>query len=262
MLLFAHALALVALLSTPKGVPMPPDFAACAANATDIVVTDPEGTVLECWRGELKTGEVVRLGLGGLTPANALPMEWLRLRPDRPVSGFHTYRFYRLHQGSFYDTGEEVSDGWWVSAVPFWSGVRSGIDTGLRLVLFLRKTGTSGAGATWSPAAAPVREGTLYDHCRMEDPRIGRFGHGANPPPLPRFAACSSDDFTASVAFAEAGRVVAWQNGHWAPLALSADDFRADALARPAPQLKPVRWAVGPEPLPPGPAAMLLGGSR
>jgi hypothetical protein len=56
--------------------------------------------------------------------------------------------------------------------------------------------------------------------------------------------------------------VVAWQDGRWAPLALNADDFRADALARPGPYVKRVRWAVGPEPLPPGPAAMLLGGSR
>jgi hypothetical protein len=133
---------------------------ACNTAATDVVVTDADGRVMESWRGGLQPGEVVRLGPARLSPANALPCEHLRLRPERALSGFYRESYAsqldwwrpRLSTYSF-DHGcrmwgesspsRELLDPPLVFLPPlpvlFWPTTTEGAETELRLVLFLHK---------------------------------------------------------------------------------------------------------------------------
>jgi hypothetical protein len=198
--------------------PQPPatfNLTLSSSNATDIVVTDANGCVLECWRGELKPGDTVRLGPGRLAPANALPWEYLRLRPARSLSPL--YRMwdadrYALHARMMRYYRPATFDPL-LPPLPLPPGLlpteTDGAEADLRLVLFLRKEGTSGPGAVWMPAAAPptaprkdvggrfsgTTEGILLELERR------RFMSS-----LPTDANC---DFTTSVAAVEGGRVVA-----------------------------------------------------
>src|SRR5262245_10579801 len=90
MRLFGYAAVAVVALIAPNAAwaasPFGFNLDRCCENATDIVMTDAEGRVLETWRGEFKPGEVLRLGAMRLTPANALPWEDVRLHPDRTLS--------------------------------------------------------------------------------------------------------------------------------------------------------------------------------
>src|SRR5262245_40243170 len=63
--------------------PSPPGFGleGCCCGATNIVVTDSAGCVLECWRGELKPGEILLFGHERRTISNVLEWKHARLRP-------------------------------------------------------------------------------------------------------------------------------------------------------------------------------------
>jgi hypothetical protein len=213
----------------------PPTFnlQRCNLGATDIVVTDPDGRVLECWRGELKPGDVVRLGPARLTPTNTLSWDHLRLRPDRTLSVMY-------HPGM----GEMVGRRAYVGPPdPFrvivWPDVPEIVETELRLVLFLRKDGTTGAGAVWMPADS------------VPTPQLGYyFGGERNRPPRINLPHKADIDFSASVAWVEAGRVLALQDrplvttrfSRWSgdrqpqlgPIALSLNEFNDEVSSLPA----------------------------
>src|SRR5687767_6482999 len=113
--------------------PLPPGFDPIGCGvASHIVVTDPDGRVLESWRGDLQPGQTITLGPEGLTPAHALPWELHRLRP--------------VHCG-----------GAWYHATPLLHARDAGEPAGRRLVLFLRRAGEagSGPGVVWMPAFVP-----------------------------------------------------------------------------------------------------------
>lgn len=125
----------------------------CAPNATDIVVTAPDGRVLESWRGELKPGDVVRLS-AGLTPANALPLDWYRLRPDHSFSGFYQPRQRKFEHNTWSVRLEDLHPPRFDPINEFlWSGAEG--QKPLRLVLFLRKEGTKGDGVVWGRPLPP-----------------------------------------------------------------------------------------------------------
>ncbi|MBY0459366.1 MAG: hypothetical protein K2V38_18730, partial [Gemmataceae bacterium] len=128
--------------------PQPFDLKANCLGATDIVVTDADGRVLECWRGELKPGEVVRLGPASLTLANALPLHALRLRPERSVNWLYQQPEPAVWRDYY---------GPWRAGVSEFLAPNSA-ERELRMVLFLRKEGTTGFGRVWMPPAAPVTQ--------------------------------------------------------------------------------------------------------
>ena len=234
-----YAIAVVGAVLTAHGTsarpPVPFDIWACGTSATDIVVTDPDGKVLESWRGELKPGDVVRLGPSQFTPANALPWDCLRLRPDRALSGL--YHPPRGHPRSFFDSSSvEIPP----PSVVWWPVVPDVADTEFRLVLFLRKEGTTGIGAVWMPATAPPTP-------QRPDPRV-MFG------PLHQTAQVCFDfdpvpDFRGSVALLEAGRVLAFRSDprEWtiratfptvlAPIALNVKQFHSEVATFSTPPL-------------------------
>lgn len=238
MFLFGYALAAMSFL-----IPPPPerptsqfDLAVCGANATDIVVTDTDGRVLESWRGELKPGDAVRLGPARLTPANALAWECLRLRPERTLNGLCCPPVVKRPRHTFDHTfGSDEA----VYEAPQSSIIFPSIaDTERRLVLFLRKEGTPGVGTVWMPAAAPpTRQQLAFTMSSRRDPVRSYAVFDPNP------------DFTASVACAEAGRVVALKQEagrpqvlwEWdaaprpATLAFELKHFKSEALATPTP---------------------------
>lgn len=132
-------------------------------DATDVVVTDADGVVLECWRGDFRPGEVVRLGPGRLPLAHGLPWELLRLRPDRGLSKFYrhiddlryTWRWSRD------DPREWAWGGWHYQSPPpplpdwFWPTATDGAEAELRFVLFLRRETVAGLPTIWLPTTAP-----------------------------------------------------------------------------------------------------------
>ena len=186
----------------PRAEPAGFSLLTCAANATDVVVVDPDGLVLESWRGELTAGEVVRLGPASLTLANALPLDYLRLRPDRTLSimyspitfGVQVIGPHRVHDVEF--TPQSLI------GCP---DVPEVAETQFRFVLFLRKEGTTGVGRVWMPAASP---GKIY-------PTHTEIVLGFSMSTLDYRFSCSTDSsdvhFSTSVALVEAGRVLALQ---------------------------------------------------
>lgn len=190
------ALALGAVLLTSDGAsPQEPgafSLPACGLHATDVVVTDADGRVLECWRGELKPGDIVRLGPARLSPANALPWELLRLRPEVNWQDWYG----PLPMGEAEVRSHFDNEPMWKR----WPDLRPtdcNAPRGLRLVLFLRKdTPTPGLEPVWLPACA--RATGEYE--------IGYFGGSE------RDRRVSQNDFANSVALIEGGRVVALQH--------------------------------------------------
>lgn len=192
------------------------------------MVTDPDGRVLESWRGGLKPGEVVRLGPNRLTPANALPLGWFRLSASRTLSG--CFGEQDAAWRGCYGAGRAL-----LSLAP--------PPAGPRLVLFLRKDGSSGPGAVWMPAAAPPT--------RLRGEMVG-----GEPPQLvirtfPDFD--PNPDFTTSAALVEDGRLLArdgfdekpsgfrvgsWRRreptGQLAPLPLTLAELKQAAAGAPA----------------------------
>ena len=167
-------------------------------DTTDVVVTDADGVVLECWRGDFRPGEVVRLGPGRLPLAHALPWELLRLRPDRSLS-----RFYRNTDDLRRAWGENWavrSWGWnWDPLPPspslpmyFWPTATDGAEADLRLVLFLRRERVAGLPTIWIPTASP---------------RPQKFTTATYVPEEPT-AVYGSRDYTNHVVMVEGGRVV------------------------------------------------------
>jgi hypothetical protein len=138
--------------------PPTPNFTAAAASATDIVVTDIEGRVLETWRGSLQPGNMVKLGLLRQSPVDVLPMEHVRLRPEFAISGL--YRRVAAEN----DEAEKQ----------------------LRLVLFLRKEATPGGlQPYWWPALSreffigvPIEFGYRF-HEQLRDNSSCDFGSSA-----------------------------------------------------------------------------------
>jgi len=185
-------------LPTPERVyTEPPSFnlLTCSANATDVVVTDAEGKVLECWRGELKPGEIVRLGPGRLTPANALPLTYLRLRPDRALSPLYRELDLATLPREWYERAKTESD----FPLGLWSDAGEA-EKELRLVLFLRKEGGDGVGRVWMPATVPP---TPLVH-EVFEPRF------SGPPRLAiRHPVDMKADFSTSIALVEGGHVLA-----------------------------------------------------
>ncbi len=228
----------LALVATGPVTSSPPpqtfDFSVCGTKATDIVVTDTDGLVLETWRGELRPGDTVRLGPTRLSPANALPWDCLRLRPARALSGlYHEYTSESLFViGGTRPKKSSQSIAGSGSALPriaLWP-TDEVTESELRLVLFLRKEGANGAAAVWLPADAPNN--------RIE---IGyRFGGSG------RMRRNTKDDFTTSTAWVEAGRVFVLQaSADWiydrdgppllTPIARDLKHFKSEVLALPAP---------------------------
>jgi hypothetical protein len=134
-----HAAVLVSVLLLPMPASAwcpPPDkellsfnLTACCGSATHIVVVEPNGRVIESWRGDLKPGEQVFLGPEGLTPINAMPWEFLRLRPECNGGGWY-------HASSLHPDAEPEAA------------------SNKRLILFLRRAAThpNGSGMVWMPA--------------------------------------------------------------------------------------------------------------
>ena len=134
---FAPALAVAAALFLSRGAaaesPLPLGFDPIGwGGATHVVVTDPDGRVLESWRGDLQPGQKITLGPEALTLTHALPWELHRLRPVN-------------------------CGGMWYHATPLLHAPDAGEPTGRRLVLFLRREGEagSGPGVVWMPAFVP-----------------------------------------------------------------------------------------------------------
>lgn len=183
----------------------PIDPATTDVTATDVVVTDADGRVLECWRGDFKPGEVVRLGSGRLPLAHALPWELLRLRPDRGLSKFYRNIDDLRHAWGKYWVVR--SWGWnWDPLPPspslpmyFWPTTTDGAEADLRLVLFLRKEAVAGLPTIWLPATAVVQQKLSMVSYVSAEPAPGSGAH----------------HFTDDVALIESGRVVAprkvWQ---------------------------------------------------
>ncbi|QJW95005.1 hypothetical protein FTUN_2531 [Frigoriglobus tundricola] len=238
---YAIALGLTLLVAGPTASSPPPpvfDLGVCGTNATDIVVTDPDGVVLECWRGELRPGDIVRLGPARLTPANALPWDCLRLRPDRALSGY--YRDYESQvlcgHRSHYDPGpnSQTPEGveYKLPRIELWpTDEVSQLER--RLVLFLRKEGREAA-AVWAPVAVPRTD-------RMELGYVNKDLAWATRRVHQKFGR-----FSTSIAWVEAGRVLVLQASlerisyqNWSPqltpIALDYEHFKTQVLALPAP---------------------------
>ena len=215
--------------------PLAFDFRACGANATDIVVTDPDGVVLECWRGELRPGDTVRLGPARLTPANALPWDGLRLRPDRALSGaYRDYTSLLTLRGSHYDPPLTKDHEYKLPRIELWP-MSEKSRSELRLVLFIRKEGPTGAGVIWAPVNAPSN-GIAIGY---------RFGGTGSMKRIQKYG------LTTSVAWIEAGRVLALQaSDDWiycrdgsvllTPIAHDVKCFKSEVLALPASPRPPV----------------------
>jgi hypothetical protein len=222
--------------------PPPPEFdlTVFGPAATDIVVTDPDGRVLESWRGELRPGDIVGLGPARLTPVNALPWEYLRLRTERALSAM-----YREWDSSRYarrssDPTSSISWRWdWEVAAEYaplpgflWPTTTDEAETELRLVLFLRKEDTTGVGVVWMPADAPGN--------RIE---IG-YRSGADW----RTREKKNADFSTSMAWVEAGRVVALRHiiprsanfgsERMTPVAGTLKEFKDEVMRLPAPKVQ------------------------
>jgi hypothetical protein len=174
-----HGVVLVAVLllpvqasawSSPDGERFSFDLTACSCGATHIVVVEPDGRVVESWRGDLKPGEMVFLGYEGLTPRNTLPWESLRLRPEKD------------------------SKAWYQSAVELPAVAPSEVK-GTLLILFLRREGKhpNGSGVIWMPAVEPMRA-----------LRMGAGSRFDRYPDVPDVA----DVWPANVAWIEDGRVL------------------------------------------------------
>jgi hypothetical protein len=228
------------------------DLALCTANATDIVVVDPDGRVLECWRGELKVGETVALGPAHLTVANALPWDQRWLRPDRALDVLHApYRRDILaHRDHTLDTltiayRGYIETGYSPPRVALFVPSEMAC-TAPRFVLFLRKECGDGLGAVWMPAVAPPAMRLVPRHC---------WG-GPDPDTWDSYFKLSVSgniDFTTSVAWVESDRVLALQApvpstafsdglcgqrtgaGQVAPIALNLTTFKEDVLSQPRP---------------------------
>jgi hypothetical protein len=235
---YAMAVVLVAL-TAPSVSATPPDefdLEYCGRNATDIVLTDLDGCVLECWRGELKPGAVVRLGWERLTPVNALPWEHLRLRPEPADNAWYRPRPVVRRRG----WEPPQLDKW-----PFptdWDAA-----TERSFVLFLRKEGTEGGGAIWMPAAYWTR------------PRIGYW---FSDPESRAELWKRNHDYSVCTAWIEGGRVLGLrkfarerfnfnefsgsdpQSLALAPVAHDPKRFKAQVLTFPTP---PANLNAGPE---------------
>lgn len=171
-------------------------------DATDVVVTDADGVVLECWGGDFRPGEVVRLGPGRVPLAHALPWELLRLRPDRGLSGFyrHVDEFRReWRTAETYRTRPRWDWGIALPPLPlpdwFWPTAADGAEADLRFVLFLRRETVAGLPTIWALATAD-------QHCEFT-PAIRFEMKISDPGGYPR---C---DIARCVVLVEGGRVVA-----------------------------------------------------
>ena len=65
------------------------DLKRCGPVATDIVLTDYDGRVIETWRGDMKPGEMLLLGSEYRLPANVLPWKDMWLCPYQGPSGWY-----------------------------------------------------------------------------------------------------------------------------------------------------------------------------
>ncbi len=181
--------------------PAVPEFSA-GAGTTDVVVTDADGCVLECWRGDFRPGDVVRLGTERLALQDALPWEFLRLRPDRGLS-----KFYRDADLCHVWHRSDLKSRYWkwrhtpelappLPPLPdrLWPTAEDGAETELRFVLFLRKEAVAGLPTIWGPATAV----DSYEFT-MRSGRFRNESDGRSP----------RSDFSRCVVLIEGGRVVA-----------------------------------------------------
>jgi hypothetical protein len=234
----------------------------CSATATDIVVADAEGRVLESWRGTLKPGDTVRLGAGRLTPERAMPWGYQWMRPQRVIGAL--YRGWNPRSSIFENAARTIIEDKWEELLrgerPYselwevtykwpWSDVGNlgpeSKEPAIRYVLFLRRADfVPGGEPVWLPAQGPG----WVDGFRAE---IGyRFLNRAGPP---SYFAEAREDFSTSVALVEGERVYAlrrspgpsfwpaaltgcWESGV-VPLSGNLNEFKEVALALPPARL-------------------------
>ena len=232
---YAIAVGLTLVATGPiSSSPSPPvfDLGVCGPNATDIVVTDPDGIVLETWRGELRPGDTVRLGAPRLTLANTLPLECQRLRPEPCGRGWYRPRPRIYGRTSSYSAPGPPSMTCKWSFPLDWNA-----PTGRQFVLFLRKEGCE-AGAAWMPAAIPWIDRREMGYEDKELTWAIRQAH-------------RNVGFTTSVAWIEAGRILVLQASNerisdqsgparLTPIALDYEHFKTLVQASPAPPRIPV----------------------
>lgn len=201
---FACAVAGLILLGAGFARAEPPTFntIACSLAATDIVVTDSEGRVLETWRGGLQPGDTVRLGALRQKPANALPMGHLRLRPDPAVSGLYRQSDPDQYRCRSEEVGQPAQKDHWFSDFPtslpiqFRPAASDRAENSFRLVMFLRKESMPGLQPIWRPA---TRLG--WREFEFESPVFHPSG----------FQRHERDDFSGCIAQVEGGRVLGVQ---------------------------------------------------
>jgi hypothetical protein len=121
--------------SDSENSPTPFEFDLCLTAATHIVLTTPEGVVLESWRGDLAPGDTVKLGSVPLAPIDTISMQFTRLRGEHPYGEWYLPGCLGLKS----DRGREPAV---LDRQP-----------GRRLLLFLRKVHDDTYGDFWWPAA-------------------------------------------------------------------------------------------------------------
>ena len=186
--------------------PPPPGFSleVCCCGATNIVVTDLAGRVLECWRGELKPGEVLRLGYERRAISDVLEWEHARLRSVLTENPWYQPQaFPELRT-------EPICEA--LSSLKQPSSFNRGDGTEQRFVLFLKKE--TAPLSLWLPSSPDFHDKHDFAVCTawVENGRV--------------------------VAIHSSG---SWMPTYVAPIADSLEEFKVDVLARPAPlrDLKP-----------------------